>query len=247
MKSRQRKINKSNKDYPDARLLKCLKCKFFDGGIKGRKKSKHSREKIYKYYVDCLNENGKPFDDYCNAQIRCDERTFDMRMREWFNWFKPKTKNHHLNSDELKKEGDKKMPIDVTKAELIEEFEGKLVSFDKEPNQKRDGEYQYHLQISPNDEELLKGTETGRFHEWLNITSTTTDKSVADGSKLHRYLQEIEACFGKSAVKDINTVEGYFGLLKDKSVKYVRKVLGKSYGGYESKPVFIPQSVIEGD
>jgi hypothetical protein len=131
--------------------------------------------------------------------------------------------------------------VERTKSEGVDQFIGQVVSIDIVDDKQNPGRKQYHIQIEPEDSSLLVGTATGKFHEWLSITKTTTDTSVAEGSKLDNYLKEIEIMFPEA--KRTEKIKDVLDLLLNKKIKFVKKVIGKSYEGKESKPCFVPHSL----
>lgn len=133
--------------------------------------------------------------------------------------------------------------VDRTKAEIVEEFDGVCTKIEKIPDQLNEEQEQYHLEFKPDDEKILEGSKTERFHEWIRITPKATNKTVPEGSKLDKYLQEIEIVFKEA--KKAKTVDEAMRVLEGKHCHFVRKVLGKSFKGYEAKPSFVPQKIIE--
>lgn len=128
--------------------------------------------------------------------------------------------------------------------ELIEEFEGTVMSIDVEPSQREDiSNEQIHIEIAPTDKELLKDSKTGRFHEWIRITDKTENNLVPEGSILDRYMQEIELIH-----KDAKNKETYmevFKLMMGNTYLFKRKKLGKAYGGFEAHKYFCPVTLKE--
>ncbi len=132
--------------------------------------------------------------------------------------------------------------VERTSSEGIDQFEGTVEIIEKTDDQLNVGREQWHIAMKPSDESLLKDTKTGMFHEWIPITKTTTETTVAEGSKLDNYLKELEACIPQA--KKSESVEEELGTMKDKKIRFIRKVLGKSFEGNPSKPVFVPNAII---
>ena len=132
--------------------------------------------------------------------------------------------------------------VERTSSEGVEEFEGQVKLIEVVPDTFNEGQNQFHIAIAPNDEALLKDTKTGMFHEWLSITKTTTEKSVAEGSKLDNYLKEVEVCIKEA--KKCETIKDALETLKGKNIRFVKKVIGRTHDGKESKPAFVPQVVL---
>lgn len=129
--------------------------------------------------------------------------------------------------------------VERTKSGAVERFDGTVKMVEKTPSQLNAGEEQWHIGMEPLDSSILKDTKTGMFHEWLRISSTSTDESVAEGSVLDNYMNEVEACI--PGAKKLKTVSEVLNAMKGKKFRFVRKILGRSFEGKESKPVFVPQ------
>ncbi len=125
---------------------------------------------------------------------------------------------------------------------MIESFEGLCEKVEVVPDQMREGGEQIHMEFKPDDEKLLEGSKTGRFHEWLRLTDKTTDTTVPEGSKIEAYLKEIEVVLPET--KKAKKVVDAFKAMEGKKFKFVRKTLGKAFKGHEAKPSFIPQAAL---
>ena len=134
--------------------------------------------------------------------------------------------------------------VERTKAEGIEEFEGKVNEVVAEDNE-MEGKTseQYHLSITPIDADLLKNSKTGMMHEWIKIPPTATAGSVPEGSVLDRFIQELEIL--DSELKQAVTHREALIWLKGKTFLFKKKKLGKAYGGYEAKEYWIPVKLME--
>lgn len=129
--------------------------------------------------------------------------------------------------------------MDRTKAEGIEEFEGTVTEVTVEPSSREDisGD-QYHIQIKPEDEELLKDSKTGRMHEWIKIPPKATETSAPEGSILDKYVQELETL--DSSLKDTKEHLKIMTSLVDKKFLFKKKKLGKAFGGHEAHEYWTP-------
>ena len=132
--------------------------------------------------------------------------------------------------------------VERTKAEGIDEFDGTVRLVELVPDQLNPDRQQWHIEIEPEDKELLKESKTKAFHEWLRITETATENSVAEGSKTDNYIKEIEAVM--PATKKLSKVEQVFRAMEGKKFHFVKKILGKSFGGHPAKPSFVPQRLL---
>lgn len=129
-----------------------------------------------------------------------------------------------------------------TSSEGIDVFEGTVEVLEKVPSQLNEGEMQYHIGMKPSDENLLKDTKTGMFHEWVRITKTSSENNVAEGSILDNYLKEVEATVPES--KKCDTVTEALETIKGRKLRFIKKVLGRSFEGKSSKPMFVPNAVL---
>jgi len=134
--------------------------------------------------------------------------------------------------------------VEITKAEMIEEFDGKVVEVGVEPSQREDIEgEQVHIQIEPVNKDLLKDSKTGRMHEWVRLSPKSTETTVPEGSIAHRYIQAVEDVIKEA--KETEKVLEVFQLLNEKTFTFKRKQLGKSFGGHEAKDYWVPAKLIE--
>ena len=124
-------------------------------------------------------------------------------------------------------------------AEVLEEFDGMVSKIEIVPDQINEGQEQYHLEMTPDDKEMLKESKTGKFHVWIRKTKTTKEDSIAEGSILDRYITEIEAVFKEAKQKQ--TIFEALSVMKNVRCHFIRKTLGKKYKGFDSKPIFVPQ------
>lgn len=133
--------------------------------------------------------------------------------------------------------------VERTKGEMLEDFDGLCEKVEIVPDQMNEGQSQIHIELKPDDDEILKESKTGRFHEWVRLTKKTTETTVPEGSKLDAYLKEIEVVL--PAAKKAKTVIEAFELMEGKKFHFVRKTLGKSFKGHDAKPSFVPQSLLK--
>jgi hypothetical protein len=134
--------------------------------------------------------------------------------------------------------------VERTKAEFLEEFEGKVENVTLEPSQLEGQEQmQYHIEIVPSDSSLLKNAKTGRFHEWIRVSATATDETVPEGSVADKYIQEIELLM--PSAKKCKMLNEVFLLFKGHTFLFKRKKLGKSYAGHEAKEYWTPVKLVK--
>jgi len=133
--------------------------------------------------------------------------------------------------------------VERKSSEGVDQFEGTVEVIEQVADQLNNGEMQWHIAMRPTDKEILKGTKTGMFHEWLRITKTTTETCVAEGSNLDNYLKEVEATI--PAAKKAETVEAALRLMEGKEIRFIKKVLGRTFEGKSSKPTFVPNAIVK--
>lgn len=126
--------------------------------------------------------------------------------------------------------------VQRTESEL-REFVGRVTNVTRETSE-LNGERreQFHIQMKPHDREVQGST--GVFHEWIGIPDTATESTVPEGSNLDRYLQELESCD-----RELGSSESLNGALTgmvDKTYRFKKKKLGKSYKGHEAREFFVP-------
>jgi hypothetical protein len=125
----------------------------------------------------------------------------------------------------------------------IDRFDGVVTLVEKVPDKLNAGREQYHIAMKPNDTALLSGTKTGQFHEWIGLSATSSEKIVAEGSVLDNFLKELEAVIPKA--KKAETVTEALKMLEGKKMRFIKKVLGKSFEGKQAQAMFVPSVLLE--
>lgn len=133
--------------------------------------------------------------------------------------------------------------VERKSSEGIDRFDGIVTLVEKVPDKLNAGREQWHIAMKPADIELLKDTKTGMFHEWIGISSTSGEKVVAEGSVLDNYLKEVEIVLPKA--KKAETVSEALRMIEGKKMRFVKKVLGKSFEGKPSLPMFVPSVMLD--
>lgn len=129
--------------------------------------------------------------------------------------------------------------VDRTEAQGFEEFKGKVESVTLEPATEEDRQDQYHIVIEPIDVEVTG--KTGRMHDWIRVTKTTTNESVPLGSVIDAYIKAIERI--DSSVKKEPTVSGVFKWLVGKTFKFNQEKLGKAFGDHPAADYWVPVKI----
>ena len=117
------------------------------------------------------------------------------------------------------------MAIERKQSEGLTEFEGEVISVEKEDSKLESAGSQYHIKIKPLNIEV-KG-DSGFFHEWVRLSGTATEESVPEGSVLDRYLQQMELV--EDDVKKASTLGDAFKCLVGNKYMFKRMKLGKSF------------------
>ena len=129
----------------------------------------------------------------------------------------------------------------------IEEFVGKLerVTYEDCPHYEGQTEnrQQYHLEIRPEDVNLLAGSKTGMMHCFLRQSPKGTDDKVVQDSVIDRYLMEVENLFPE--VKKMTSVKASFEFMKGKKILWRLKRVGKAYNGKPASEEYCPLSIVE--
>lgn len=132
--------------------------------------------------------------------------------------------------------------VDRAKPEFVDRFVGEIISANIETSQNVEiSQLQYHLQLKPDNVELLKSSKTGFFHEWIRISEKTEDGKIVEGSVLDRYVAEIELLIPET--KKLKTHKEVFDSVVGKRFEFARKKLGKSFSGHDAKEYWIPISL----
>jgi len=156
-----------------------------------------------------------------------------------------------LNNDETK--GGKKKVVKRKKPEFepVEEFDGEVEVVERISRKQfaediEEDREQYHMVMKPLDKktiEAIKDSKTQRLHNYISISNTTTETEIAEGSNLDTFISEVEISLPET--KKMKTHQEVMEALEGKSFHFVRKKIGKSYGGHEARSCFIPRTLIE--
>ena len=121
----------------------------------------------------------------------------------------------------------------------LDEFEGIVESVQLESG--IEDRKQYHVTIDATNVEIAGAT--GKLHEWIPVSSKSTEEAVQQGSVLDRYLTQIEICL--PAAKKAKTVEEAFGMMNGKKFKFRRLKHGKDYDGNKAREYMTPVQLLE--
>jgi len=125
-------------------------------------------------------------------------------------------------------------------AKGLEEFEGTVASVEKVESKIAHDEgipaFQYEITMDTD------ASKTGHMFQWLRITKTSTDESVAEGSVLDYYLKALERM--DKEVKKLATVEEALNWMVGKKFRFVVEKPGKAYGGKEAASVWVPAQLL---
>jgi len=138
------------------------------------------------------------------------------------------------------------------KSEGLTEFNGKVDSVNVEVSTLQSGEEQtqYHISIVPvspkNLVEKISKSKTKMMHEWIRLTDTSSEEEVAEGSVLHKYLEELISISKiKDDVINADTITDAIKIMEGKTFEFRAKKLGKSFGGHEAKDYWTPVNIVK--
>lgn len=132
--------------------------------------------------------------------------------------------------------------VERTESQQWTEVKGEVVDVQLEQPKEEDRMPQWHIHIKPIDKEI-KGP-TGELHEWIRITSTTTNESVPRGSVIERYLDALEDIHGDE-IKKLKTVKEVFEFMKGKKYLFKPKVLGRAFGNQPASDYWTPVKLLD--
>lgn len=121
----------------------------------------------------------------------------------------------------------------------LEEFKGKVESVELEDGM--NDNKQYHITIDPTDVEV--GGKTGKLHEWVPLSATSSQDSIAKGSVMDGFLRQVEICVPEA--KRAATVDEALGMLVGKTLQFQKMELGRSYGGNPARQYAVPVKIVE--
>jgi hypothetical protein len=127
-------------------------------------------------------------------------------------------------------------------ANILEEFEGRVIDVVLEKNQFADSESdQFHVTMEGLNIEV-KG-KTGVLHEWIRLSPKTTQESIPEGSIIDKYLTQLEIVLPEA--KKAKTLNEAFGLMKGKVFLFKKIKLGKAFEGHPARAVWLPVQIIK--
>jgi hypothetical protein len=134
------------------------------------------------------------------------------------------------------------MAIERKQSEGLAEFEGQVLSVEKEDSRIESAGSQYHIKIKPLNIEVKGKTGEGVMHEWIRLPPTAEEDSVPEGSVIDRYLQQMELV--ESSVKKATTLKQAFECLVGNKYVFKRMKLGKSFTDgnktYDARESWVP-------
>lgn len=128
--------------------------------------------------------------------------------------------------------------VERTESSGFDEFDGEVVSVQLEDS-KKEGitRKQWHIEMKALDKEI-KG-KSGHMHEWVGLSDTATESSVARDSVADKYIIALEDIHGK-AVKGLKTVADVFKFMKGKKYHFKKKVLGRAFKNNPASEYWVP-------
>jgi hypothetical protein len=132
--------------------------------------------------------------------------------------------------------------VDRVGANVLDEFEGKVVDVVLEKNTFADSESsQYHITMSGENIEV-KG-KTGVIHEWIRLSPKTTEESIPEGSIVDKYLTQLEIVLPEA--KKAKTLADAFVLMKGKTFLFKKVKLGKAFEGHPARALWLPVQLLK--
>ena len=125
--------------------------------------------------------------------------------------------------------------VERKESQGLDEFECVVESIEKEQGMS-EGQMQYHVTITPTSIEV--GGKTGKLHEWIPLSKTSSEDAIAKGSVLDNYLRQVEICL--PAAKKSATVGEALGLLVGKKFKFQKLELGRAFDGNAARQYAVP-------
>ena len=116
----------------------------------------------------------------------------------------------------------------------MEDFEGIVEKI--ELKEGIEGRQQYELTIKPTSF-VVKGP-SGRMHEWLPMSKTAKDTSIAQGSVMDKFLMQVEIMFNEAKKKPTVTEE--LNILVGKKFKFKRLKLGRDFNEKKAREYLVP-------
>jgi hypothetical protein len=116
----------------------------------------------------------------------------------------------------------------------LQEFDGKVLAVVEEPGM--EDTVQYHIEIEPIGM-TIKG-KTGKLHEWVPLSKSSSNDAVAKGSVMDLYLRQVEIVV--PAAKKAQTVEAALKLLVGKKFHFQKMELGRAFQGNAARQYGVP-------
>jgi hypothetical protein len=116
----------------------------------------------------------------------------------------------------------------------LTEFQGKVLSIVAEDGV--EGNKQFHVEIEPIDVKVAG--KTGKLHEWIPLSHSSSNDAVAKGSVMDLYLRQVEIVV--PAAKKAQTVEAALKLMIGKKFQFSKMELGRAYQGNAARQYAVP-------
>lgn len=131
------------------------------------------------------------------------------------------------------------MPIGIKESTALEGFDGKIEEVTLEESKYGN---QYVMKIVPFNKELIKQGKTGAFWNFIRVSETATDAEVPKDSVLEKFITATSRI--DKDLKAANSVPEFMNKLKGRSYSFTSEKLGKSFGGHEARPVWLPSKLL---
>ena len=95
--------------------------------------------------------------------------------------------------------------------------------------------------VAPTD--MKVGGKTGKIHDWIPLSATSSNDSIAKGSVLDGFLRQVEICL--KGAKTAKTVSEALGMMVGKTFQFHRVELGRAYEGNPARQYSVPVQLLK--
>jgi hypothetical protein len=127
--------------------------------------------------------------------------------------------------------------VERVSSEGLKEFEGTVERVEFEPATSKDGRSQYKITMN-----TPASKKSGKFYEWIGLSSTASSDKVPEGSNLDKYLYSLEQVV--PSAKNAKTVDEALQIMVGKKFLFKRVKLGKSFKGHDAKEFWLPNKLL---
>ncbi len=118
----------------------------------------------------------------------------------------------------------------------MNEYKGKVVEVESGVTSNYSDSEQFHIIIEPVG--FTVAGKTGKMHEYIALSKTSSNDAIAKGSVMDMYLRELERVLPEA--KKAATVEDALRLMVGKTFKFEKMELGRGYQGNAPREYSVP-------